>query len=99
MHGERPQKVSAESISADARREKLVCNGRIGIYFEPLPESNADDHDFVREIVRLPDGSDEARGNLEQANKMVPGPALEPGYSASKADVLPIRRSRNRCKH
>ena len=26
---------------------------------------------------------------------MVPGPGLEPGYSASKADVLPIRRSRN----
>src|SRR6266536_6086988 len=29
---------------------------------------------------------------------MVPGPGLEPGYSASKADVLPIRRSRNGCK-
>ena len=32
---------------------------------------------------------------LAVANKMVPGPGLEPGYSASKADVLPIRRSRN----
>src|SRR5260370_36455591 len=30
---------------------------------------------------------------------MVPGPGLEPGYSAPKADVLPIRRSRNCCKH
>src|SRR5229473_2623521 len=26
---------------------------------------------------------------------LVPGPGLEPGYSAPKADVLPIRRSRN----
>lgn len=30
---------------------------------------------------------------------MVPGPGLEPGYSAPKADVLPIRRSRNSCKN
>jgi hypothetical protein len=29
---------------------------------------------------------------------MVPGPGLEPGYSAPKADVLPIRRSRNGLK-
>src|SRR5581483_10499247 len=27
---------------------------------------------------------------------LVPGPGLEPGYSAPKADVLPIRRSRKR---
>src|SRR5262249_53153709 len=26
---------------------------------------------------------------------LVPGPGLEPGYSAPKADVLPIRRSRS----
>src|SRR5260370_28596070 len=26
---------------------------------------------------------------------LVPGPGLEPGYSAPKADVLPIRRSQN----
>jgi hypothetical protein len=32
---------------------------------------------------------------LNDRNKVVPGPGLEPGYSASKADVLPIRRSRN----
>src|SRR6266852_6793476 len=31
--------------------------------------------------------------------RLVPGPGLEPGYSAPKADVLPIRRSRKRCKH
>src|SRR5262249_5522663 len=30
------------------------------------------------------------------AADLVPGPGLEPGYSAPKADVLPIRRSRNR---
>ena len=31
--------------------------------------------------------------NLTQGS-LVPGPGLEPGYSAPKADVLPIRRSR-----
>ena len=30
------------------------------------------------------------------SEEMVPGPGLEPGYSAPKADVLPIRRSRKR---
>ena len=60
-----------------------------------MPKSDVDDYDAVRAFVRLPDGGDEARRNLAGANKMVPGPGLEPGYSASKADVLPIRRSRN----
>jgi hypothetical protein len=38
------------------------------------------------------------RGHLSQIGTagLVPGPGLEPGYSAPKADVLPIRRSRNR---
>ena len=60
-----------------------------------MPKSDVDDYDAVRAFVRLPNGGDEARRNLAGANKMVPGPGLEPGYSASKADVLPIRRSRN----
>ncbi len=59
-----------------------------------MPESDADDHDVVRTVVRLPDGRNETRRNLA-GDRMVPGPGLEPGYSASKADVLPIRRSRN----
>src|SRR5207245_7268661 len=97
-NGNRPQKVSAESVSADARREELVCDGRIGIHFESLPEPHADDHDVVCAFVRLPDERIEARRDLAYPRRMVPGPGLEPGYSASKADVLPIRRSRNGCK-
>ena len=37
----------------------------------------------------------EAKGIGGAVRSMVPGPGLEPGYSAPKADVLPIRRSRN----
>jgi copper resistance protein D len=76
-------------LPAGESHARLVDAALAGTYL-------ADRHSLV-ELPRNVVGRDlvEEGKNLTHGS-LVPGPGLEPGYSAPKADVLPIRRSRRR---
>src|SRR6185436_7057747 len=69
--GERSQGGGPESVPADPRRREPLRHGCVGVPVESLPEPDADHHGALRPLLRLPDGHDEARGDLAMDRREV----------------------------
>src|ERR1700691_1314989 len=59
-YGRGPEKIRAQPIPANPRREESLCHGRLRLYIQSVPEPNTYDHGFVRTILRLLDDGIEA---------------------------------------
>src|SRR5262249_10114075 len=67
-HGFGPEEIRPKSVSANPRRQKSFCHGRLWVSLESLPESHTHHHDSVCALLRLPDVGVQAECSLRKKN-------------------------------